>query len=103
MTAGPVFQEAWQAQAFAMATLLQEQGYVTPREWTEALGCEIAAARDRGELDDGANYYHDWLTALEKTVAQKGLISAEELARRKVEWEVAAHATPHGMPIELKR
>jgi len=100
---GPVFQEAWQAQAFAMATLLQEEGYVTPREWTAALGREIAAARDRGEADDGANYYQDWLTALEKTVAQKGLISAEELARRKVEWDEAAHATPHGMPIELKR
>ena len=54
MTAEPVFQEAWQAQAFAMATLLQQQGYVTPRERAEALGREIAAARDRGDVDDGA-------------------------------------------------
>ena len=95
----PVFAEAWEAQAFAMATLLQQQGYVTPKEWMDALAAEIAA----GEPDDGSAYYHHWLAALEKVVAQKGLIGQAELARRKQEWDEAARRTPHGQPIELKR
>jgi nitrile hydratase accessory protein len=96
----PVFEDAWQAQAFAMATLLQHQGYVSQREWTEALSREIAEAQRRGEPED---YYQHWLTALERVVAAKGLLSEGELARRKHEWEEAARATPHGQPIELKR
>ncbi|HLG70007.1 MAG TPA: nitrile hydratase accessory protein [Chloroflexota bacterium] len=99
-TSEPVFEDAWQAQAFAMATLLQQQGHISPREWTEALSREIAEAQRRGEPED---YYQHWLTALERVVAQKGLATEAELARRKDEWERAAHATPHGQPIELKR
>lgn len=85
-----------------MATLLQERGYVSPREWMEALAGEIAAARDRGETDDGSHYYDHWLAALERIVAAKGLLNEDELARRKHEWEDAARATPHGQPIELR-
>ena len=97
------FEEPWQAQAFAMASLLQQRGYVSPQEWMEALAAEIRAAQDRDEPDDGSRYYDHWLAALEKLVAAKGLITALELARRKAEWAAAAEATPHGQPIELKR
>jgi len=100
LVAEPVFQEPWEAQAFAMATLLQQRGLFTPAEWTEALSREIAAAH---EPDDGSDYYHHWLAALEKVVAAKGLIAEPELARRKAEWAEAAAATPHGQPIDLKR
>jgi nitrile hydratase accessory protein len=100
MTDEPVFEEPWQAQAFAMAAMLQQQGLVTPREWMDALAGEIAAS---GEADDGARYYDHVLAALEKVVARKGLITPAELSRRKDEWDAAARATPHGQPIELKR
>jgi hypothetical protein len=30
---GPVFAEPWQAQAFALAVRLSEQGYFTWKEW----------------------------------------------------------------------
>ena len=96
----PVFHEPWEAQAFAMATLLQQRGLITPAEWTEALSREIATAQ---EPDDGSDYYHHWLAALEGLVAAKGLLSDAELARRKAEWAEAAAATPHGQPIELQR
>ena len=99
----PVFREAWEAQAFAMAALLQELSYVTPKEWTEALSREIADARERGDPDDGTSYYDYWLAALEKLVVAKELIGAAELATRKMEWDEAARATPHGRPIELTR
>ena len=49
----PVFAEPWQAQAFALAVKLSEQGYFTWKEWTVALGDELNAATSRVESDDG--------------------------------------------------
>ena len=34
---GPVFAEPWQAQAFALAVKLSEQGHFTWKEWATAL------------------------------------------------------------------
>ncbi len=100
---GPVFREPWEAQAFAMAVLLHERGHFTWKEWAERLAREIAGARERGEADDGTGYYLHWLAALEKIVAEKMLMSPDELARRKAEWDAAARSTPHGQPIELRK
>jgi nitrile hydratase accessory protein len=98
---GPVFRAPWEAQAFAMAVSLHERGVFTWPEWAQTLGEEIAAARARGENDDGTRYYYFWLAALEKLVAEKRLVLADELAERKDAWDRAARATPHGKPIEL--
>jgi nitrile hydratase accessory protein len=98
---GPVFRAPWEAQAFAMAVMLHERGHFTWKEWAAWLADEIAAARARGEDDDGSRYYYFWLAALEKLVAEKRLIAADELAARKDEWDRAARETPHGQPIEL--
>jgi nitrile hydratase accessory protein len=98
---GPVFRAPWEAQAFAMAVSLHERGCFTWKEWAAALAEEIAAATARGEADDGSRYYHYWLAALEKLVAAKRLVGADELAVRRDEWDRAARATPHGRPIEL--
>jgi nitrile hydratase accessory protein len=99
---GPVFRAPWEAQAFAMAVMLHERGHFTWKEWATRLADEIAAAQARGEHDDGSRYYHFWLAALEKLVAEKRLIEGNELATRKDEWDRAARETPHGQPIELK-
>jgi len=98
---GPVFRAPWEAQAFAMAVTLHERGHFTWKEWAARLADEIAAAKTRGETDDGSRYYYYWLAALEKLVAEKRLIAADELAVRKDEWDRAARETPHGQPIEL--
>lgn len=98
---GPVFNAPWEAQAFAMTLTLHTRGVFTWREWTDALASELAAAAERAELDDGTHYYEHWLAALEKLVAQKRLISQDQLERRVDEWDVAARATPHGKPIRL--
>ncbi len=100
---GPVFRAPWEAQAFALAVTLHERGHFTWKEWAERLAAEIAAAAARGEPDDGTRYYERWLAALEKLVAEKGLVGLGELAVRKDEWDRAARATPHGQPIELGR
>jgi nitrile hydratase accessory protein len=65
---GPVFAEPWQAQAFALAVKLSEQGHFTWKEWAEALAEEIKDASNGGESDDGSHYYHYWLTTLERLV-----------------------------------
>jgi nitrile hydratase accessory protein len=100
---GPVFRAPWEAQAFAMTLMLHERGHFAWTEWANRLAREIAAAKARGEHDDGSRYYEYWLAALEKLVADKGLLGAGELLARKDEWETAARETPHGRPIELRR
>jgi len=55
---GPVFREPWEAQAFGMAVALHARDLFTWKEWATYLADEIAAARARGEVDDGSRYYH---------------------------------------------
>ena len=97
---GPVFAEPWQAQAFAMAVTLHEEGVFTWPEWAEFLGREIAAA---GNRPDRGDYYDHWLAALEKIVEAKGVMTRGERLSRKQVWDATARATPHGQPIELDR
>jgi nitrile hydratase accessory protein len=100
-TGGPVFAEPWEAQAFALAVKLSQQGHFTWKEWASALAAELKAAADRGELDDGSRYYHYWLAALEHLVTAKGLADPAALAARKEAWADAYRHTPHGKPVEL--
>jgi nitrile hydratase accessory protein len=102
-TGGPVFAEPWEAQAFALAVKLSEQGYFTWKEWAAALAEELKAAADRGEPDDGSQYYRHWLAALERLVAAKGLTDPDAMLARKEAWAEAYRRTPHGKPVELPR
>lgn len=100
---GRVFAEPWQAQAFALAVRLSEQGYFTWKEWAATLADELKAAADRGEPDDGSRYYEHWLAALERLVTSKRLANSAELLQRKEDWADAYRHTPHGRPVELRR
>lgn len=100
---GPVFRAPWQAQAFAMTLALHERGVFTWKEWAHALSVAIKDAQAAGDPDHGDTYYTHWLDALERLAAQKGCVSEETLARRRIEWDEAARATPHGQPIVLGR
>ena len=99
---GPVFAEPWQAQAFALAVRLSEQGHFTWKEWAAALAAELKAAEDRGEPDDGTHYYEHWLATLERLVTGKGLTDPAALAKRKEAWADAYRHTPHGKPVVLQ-
>ena len=94
----PVFQAPWEAYAFALAVQLSEQGIFDWSEWSEALTAEI---RDAGEDDQGGQYYHYWMAALEKLLTQHGIISEKALQERKIAWGEAYRRTPHGKPVEL--
>jgi len=98
---GPVFAEPWQAQAFALAVKLCEQGHFTWKEWAAALADELQAAVDRGEPDDGSHYYERWLKTLERLVTEKGLTDSATLLARKEAWADAYRHTPHGKPVVL--
>jgi nitrile hydratase accessory protein len=98
---GPVFAEPWQAQAFALAVKLSDQGHFTWKEWAAALAQELKSAADRGEPDDGSRYYEHWLAALEHLVTAKRLSDPAAMLARKEAWANAYRHTPHGKPIEL--
>jgi len=98
---GPVFAEPWQAQAFALAVKLSEQGHFTWKEWSAALADELKVAADRGDPDQGSRYYEHWLAALERLVTGKGLTDHAALLQRKAAWADAYRHTPHGKPVEL--
>jgi nitrile hydratase accessory protein len=98
---GPVFAQPWQAQAFALAVQLSAQGHFTGKEWAAALADELQAAADRGEPDDGSQYYRHWLAALERLVAEKRLSDPAAMLARKEAWAEAYRRTPHGKPVEL--
>jgi nitrile hydratase accessory protein len=98
---GPVFKAPWEAQAFAMAVALHRQGLFTWSEWAAALADEIKHAQAAGDPDTGASYYHHWLAALERIVAEKRAADCTELARYRSAWQRAARRTPHGSPIAL--
>ena len=98
---GPVFAEPWQAQAFALAVKLSEQGHFTWKEWAAALAQELKSAAERSEADDGSRYYEHWLAALERLVTVKGLSDPVAMLARKEAWADAYRHTPHGKPVEL--
>ena len=98
----PVFAEPWQAQAFALAVKLSEQGHFTWKEWAAALANELEVAASRGEPDDGSHYYDHWLAALENLVTAKGLANRDSLLARKEAWAEAYQRTPHGKPVKLE-
>jgi nitrile hydratase accessory protein len=90
-----VFAEPWEAQAFALAVQLSEQGHFTWKEWTTALADEIKASASRGEADDGTRYYHHWLATLERLLTEKGLCDRAAMIARKEAWADAYRHTPH--------
>ena len=65
---GPVFNEPWEARAFAMTLALHERGAFTWPQWAAALSREIDRAHASGDADLGDTYYRHWLLALESLV-----------------------------------
>ena len=85
---GAVFAAPWEAKAFALVVQLHQKGCFEWTEWAQFLAREIAA--------DGArntSYYVLWLSAAEKLVAERGLISGGRLREVRAEL-TAAQAAP---------
>jgi nitrile hydratase accessory protein len=98
---GPIFNEPWEAHAFALAVRLAEAGCFSWPEWVACLSEEIRTAPARGDPDQGSDYYQHWLKALERLCEARGLVSGAGLRDRKEAWRQAYLHTPHGAPVEL--
>ncbi len=64
----PVFNEPWEAKAFALTIALHERGLFTWPQWAAALARQIELAQAAGDADLGDTYYQHWLLALESLV-----------------------------------
>jgi nitrile hydratase accessory protein len=64
----PVFNEPWEARAFAMVLALHQRGLFTWPQWAAALSRQITQAQAAGDADLGDTYYQHWLLALESLV-----------------------------------
>ena len=73
---GVVFAAPWEAKAFALVVHLYQQGQFTWQEWVDVFSGEIAADRERVPATP---YYELWLTAAEKLLAAKALVSGTTL------------------------
>lgn len=98
----PVFEEAWQAQALAIADSLVQNGVFSAGEWSQTLGDELAAAAVEGAIDNQDTYYKCVLNALENLVVDHSQIGRAAIRDKRKDWEQAYLSTPHGQPVELK-
>jgi len=99
----PPFSAPWQAQVFAMAVCLNEQGVFSWREWGEAFSTERRRSAEEGVADAPEQYYRDWLAALEALLIAKGRASEGALDELKQAWVEAYLRTPHGRSVKLDR
>jgi nitrile hydratase accessory protein len=79
-----VFDAPWQGRAFGMAVALNEGGTYDWEEFRRRLIARIGDSEARG---DGATYYEQWLAAFESLLADRGLVSHEELEERTFQFE----------------
>lgn len=78
-----VFSAPWEARAFALALGLSEAGIFPWDEFRARLIEEVRASdriRERDGTSNHGEYYQHFLRALERTVTEKGITSAAEIA-----------------------
>ena len=97
----PVFDEAWQAEALAMADTLVQAGLFSASEWSASLGEALRQAKADDAADDQQTYYQCVLSTLESLVAAHSVIDRSSLQQKRADWERAYRSTPHGQPVKL--
>ena len=70
-----VFEQPWESRTFGAALALSERGVLDFEAFRAALIEQIQGARE-------CSYYEHWQTALERVLAQGGLVSPDELQTR---------------------
>ncbi len=90
------FTEPWQARVFALTVAMNEAGHFSWPDWAVVFGRHLKRSRDGAD-----DYWRAWADALEEMLARGGVAGAGDIAALTERWQAAAHATPHGQPIEL--
>ena len=78
-----MFQEPWQAQAFAITLQLHEAGHFSWTEWAHYLSVHIKTDQNLDQTDQQTAYYRCWLAALEHISKDKRLVLDDELSLRR--------------------
>ncbi|MEM7564992.1 MAG: nitrile hydratase accessory protein [Pseudomonadota bacterium] len=97
----PVFDEAWQAEALAIADALVRNGMFSAAAWSEALGETLGVAQEEQRPDNQETYYECVLETLEKLIEKHSEIDQQAMKNTRELWEKAYLATPHGQPVSL--
>lgn len=97
----PSFDEAWQAQALAIADTLVQNGLFSADDWSQALGAALRQAESDGASDDQQTYYLCVLNTLETLIARHSEIDRQAMLGTREDWEQAYLSTPHGQPVKL--
>ena len=95
----PAFNEAWHAQALAIADTLIRAGLIKADAWSAALGQALETTQAR--QDDEAAYYAAVMSALETLTANLEGVGGTALEHRTEAWREAYLSTPHGEPVAL--
>jgi nitrile hydratase accessory protein len=84
-----VFAEPWESRAFGLCMTLYDQGVFTWDEFRDELIAAIGSWEKSAQPGECYSYYRCWLTALERVVVSKQVVTeaalearAEELAAR---------------------
>jgi len=67
----PVFEQPWQAKAFAMVVELNRKEVFSWKEWAGGLSDNIRDYEASDQMIDGDTYYRLWLKTLEELVRRK--------------------------------
>jgi len=80
----PVFNEPWEARAFALVVAMSQAGHFTWGQWVDCLAHEVAQAK-ASEAAGGkpTSYYEQWQSAAEKLMIDKGMTSVDQLRARR--------------------
>lgn len=95
------FDEPWHAQAFAMTMHLAQRGVFDWDEWVGAFIPEVHEQPQREDEEVNAAYFRQWLAALEKLLAARGLCSPASVHDYAETWRRAYLNTAHGSPVEF--
>ena len=101
MDGDPIFDEAWQAQALAMADSLVKSGLFSANDWSNALGQSLKESANRADIDSQLTYYQSVLKTLEQLIEDHSEIDAVLMDSKRQDWEKAYLNTPHGQPVTL--
>lgn len=96
-----IFEEPWQAEAFATTLHLSQQGAFTWSQWVGTFAKRIAAEPRRAGEDVPTAYYRQWLGALESLVEDTFEMPLATVEIRQEQWRRAYLETPHGQPVTL--
>jgi nitrile hydratase accessory protein len=82
-----VFEAPWQSRAFGMAVGLRGRGLFAWDDFRDRLIAAVGApGHDAAAPDAAALYYSQWLAALEALLVERGVLTSEELERRRSEF-----------------